>query len=159
MRGCQLGLVSETWEKEKCPITASRLEELFYLDNIECFSSPRPKGRVGGGVSILINHTKYSGSRLEVSNPHELEVVWVVVRPRSARWMEDRIIIACAFYCPPRSKKCNKLIDHLTTTTNHLLTRFEGAAIMIGGDRNNMGLGPLLNGLPGFSGSCPNSWA
>ena len=131
MRGCQVGLISETWEKEECTVTAAKMEEIFMLDNIECFSSPRPRGRVGGGVAVLVDRGKYIGTKIEIANPHALEVVWVELKPRSARWKDFRKTIVCAFYIPPNSKKRSKLTDHLVSTTNHLLSIYDDAVSIL----------------------------
>ena len=57
-------------------------------------------------------------------------------------------IIVCAFYSPPKSKKNPLLLDHLISTTHFLLTKYPNAGIILGGDKNDLNLAPLLRGVP-----------
>ena len=54
-------------------------------------------------------------------------------------------IIVCSYYSPPRSKKNQKLTDHLITTLHMLATKHPDSPIIIGADKNNMDIKPLLN--------------
>ena len=57
-------------------------------------------------------------------------------------------IIVVAFYSPPKSRKKAQLMDHIIATCQRLLTKYPKAGIVIGGDRNEMSISPLLTGLP-----------
>jgi hypothetical protein len=52
-----------------------------------------------------------------------------------------------AFYSPPKSRKKSQLLDHIISTCQSLLTKYPQAGIVIGGDRNEMSITPLLTGL------------
>ena len=57
-------------------------------------------------------------------------------------------IIVVGFYSPPKSKKKSALLDHIITTCQRLLTKYPNAGLLIGGDRNEMNISPLLICLP-----------
>ena len=47
-------------------------------------------------------------------------------------------------FSPPKSRKNLKLCDHLVTTLNMLITRYPAAPIILGADKNEMDIKPLL---------------
>ena len=57
-------------------------------------------------------------------------------------------IIAVAFYSPPNSRKKTQLLDHIIATCHVLLTKYPNAVVVIGGDRNEMSITPLLDSIP-----------
>ena len=59
-----------------------------------------------------------------------------------------REIIVVTFYSPPISKSKPKLLDHIISTCHALLTKHPRAGIVIGGDRNEMNISPLLTAMP-----------
>ena len=59
-------------------------------------------------------------------------------------------IIAVNFYSLPNYRKNNRLLDHLVTTMNHLLTKYPDTVFFICGDKNSMNIVPLLSGLSRF---------
>ena len=79
--------------------------------------------------------------------PYNLEVVWGLVRPKQITTNIKEMIVA-ASYSPPNSKKNDKLIDHLMTTTHYLLSKYPKARLFIGGDKNNLNISSLLTGIP-----------
>ena len=81
---------------------------------------------------------------LEIPNPHNLEIVWALVKPISPGPIKQ--IVTFAFYSPPRSRKKTKMTDHIVTTLHSLLTSYPEAGIMGGGDRNCYNIGPILAG-------------
>jgi len=50
---------------------------------------------------------------LNVIIPASLEVVWGLIRPKQITGPISQIIV-CAFYCPPKSKKKTKLVEHIS---------------------------------------------
>jgi hypothetical protein len=84
-------------------------------------STPRPGNRRGGGAAIVVNTDKYSVSKLNVSIPNNLEIVWGLIRPHEISGKITKIIVCC-FYCPPKSKKKTSLIDHMTLTLQKIFT-------------------------------------
>jgi hypothetical protein len=84
--------------------------------------------------------------------PHNLEATWGIVRPKEVKPSSKyREFIVCSFYSPPSSRKHRKLLDHLVAGTHALMARYPRAAVFLGGDRNSLPLGPLLQGLPKFA--------
>ena len=59
-----------------------------------------------------------------------------------------REIIIAAFYSPPKSRKNPLLLDHLLSTTQFLLSKYPNAGVVIGGDKNDLNITPLLDGIP-----------
>ena len=59
-----------------------------------------------------------------------------------------REIIVVTFYSPPKSKSKTKLLDHIISTCHALLTKHPRAGIVIGGERNEMNISPLLTAMP-----------
>ena len=109
-------------------------------------STPRTQKR-GGGALIVVNTRNFSLEKNEVINPDKLEVVWGLLRPKKST-NQIREIIACSFYAPPKSKKNGKLLDHLVATSHHLLSKYPSAGLVLGGDKNDLKVAPLLAGIP-----------
>ena len=86
--------------------------------------------------------------KLDISNPHNLEVVWGLLRPKYPTADSVREIIAVSFYCPPKSRQKSKLMDHLVSNCHNLLTKYPNAGLHIGGDKNEWNIGPLIASLP-----------
>ena len=71
----------------------------------------RPSGVRGGGAAILVNMKEYTFEKLDINVPHNLEVLWGIVRPKqilpNAKFRE---YVVCLFYSPPRgagrTKRC-----------------------------------------------------
>ena len=70
------------------------------------------------------------------------------MRPKSTVVTPIREIIVCAFYCPPKSRKKTKLMDHLITNCHVLLTKYPNAGLVIGGDKNEWKIGHLIASIP-----------
>ena len=77
----------------------------------------------------------------------KVEVVFGLMKPKKTTSKVREIIVA-AFYSPPKSRKNPLLLDHLLSTTLHLLSKYPNAAVVIGGDKNNLNITSLLNGIP-----------
>ena len=70
--------------------------------------------------------------------------------PKSVNNIFIREIIVVFFYSPPpKSNKKSKLVDSILTTTHMLLTEYPTAALIIGEDKNDLDITPLIAGLPG----------
>ena len=86
--------------------------------------------------------------KIDISIPHNLEICWGMLRPKSEQLMQVKEIIVASFYSPPKSRKKSKLLDHILTTLHVLLTKYPRAGIIIGADRNDLNISSLLVGLP-----------
>ena len=118
-------------------------------DGLKYISTPRPSYKRGGGCAIIAHLPKFSLEKIDVIIPSSVEVVYGLLRPRTiTTTTQIREIIAVAFYSPPKSRKKNALIDHIITTCHMLLTKYPNAGLIIGGDRNEMSISPLLLSLP-----------
>ena len=86
--------------------------------------------------------------KLDIANPHKVEAVWALLRPRNIEESEVREIIATSFYHPPKSKKGQKLLEHITINMHKLLTKHPNAGIYISGDINELNIKPLIDSIP-----------
>ena len=73
-----------------------------------------------------------------------MEVVWGLLRPKNIIGRIRKIFL-CSFYCPPRSKKKNNLIDHISTVLNKLKVDHPDAATIIAGDKNDLDESRILD--------------
>ena len=122
------------------------VERLLQLKGLKMISNPR-KYKRGGGVAIVADLSKVTIQPLEFPNPHNLEIVWALVKPKVPGPIKQ--IITFAFYSPPRSRKKAKMTDCIVTTLHSLLTSYPEAGILGGGDRNCYNIGPILGaGIP-----------
>ena len=113
------------------------------MRGITYISTPRPGTRRGGGAAIVVNTEKFSISKLNISQPNCLEVVWGILKPKEVTGEINKIIVCC-FYCPPKSTRKSLLIEHMTLTLQSLLTTFPKAGVLISGDRNDLSIKRLL---------------
>ena len=138
-RLCSLSFLSEVWQKAENKKHNFKIEKMFEMEGLAYISTPRPGNRRGGGAAIVVNTDKYSVSKLNISIPNNLEIVWGLVKPNEICGKITKII-ACSFYCPPKSKKKTSLIDHLTLTLQSLRSDFPTAGVIISGDRNDLSI-------------------
>ena len=90
----------------------------------------------------------YNLEKLDILIPHNLEIVYGLLRPKINNKSEISEIICVSFYSPPRSKKKAKLLDHILTTMHVLMTKYPNAGVVIGGDKNDLNISSLIDGLP-----------
>ena len=114
------------------------------MKGLEYISTPRSGVKRGGGAAIVVNTERFSISKLNVPKPGFLEVVWGLLRPKEVTEKITKII-ACSFYCPPKSTRMTALIEHMTLTLQSLLTTFPNAGVLICGDRNDLGMDRLVS--------------
>ena len=141
-REISLSFFSEIWEKKESKNHSMEIEGMLQMHGLKYISTPRPSG--WGGAAIIVNQENYLLEKLNIIIPYKLEVVWGLVTCKSedARFKK---LIACSFYSPPQSRKNQKLTDHLVTTLHMLVTKYPGAPIIMGADKNSMNIQPLLN--------------
>ena len=148
-RAGEVIFLCEVWEKSESKKHREKLEELFEMQNIQYFSTPRPGVKRGGGAAIAIHSDKFQVSKLNISIPKPLEIVWGLLRPLHHTGVVRKVIL-CSFYSPPNSRKNLKLIDHISITYNSLKIQHPEAAIIISGDKNNLDDRKILALNPDF---------
>ena len=148
MRNISIALCSETWHKEDKKKHKNEIERLLNMEGLKFLSTPRPPGKRGGGCAIIADLSHYTLDRLEISNENKLEICWGILRPKNANNCNFKKYIVAAFYCPPNSRKKEKLITHIITNCHMLLTKYPRCGLFIGGDKNSLNLAPILQGLP-----------
>jgi hypothetical protein len=145
-RSIGAAMLSEVWEKTNCKKQQFELEKMLNMEGLKYISTPRQTKR-GGGAAIVVSLEQYTLEKLEVMNPDKVEVVFGLMRPKKGTAKIREIIIA-AFYSPPKSRKNPLLLDHLLSTTQFLLSKYPNAGVVIGGDKNDLNITPLLDGIP-----------
>ena len=70
-----LALLSEVWEQKNKKKHQFEIQKLLQMEGLKYISTPRPKKR-GGGAAIVANLSLFSLDKLDIFNPHNLEVVW-----------------------------------------------------------------------------------
>ena len=143
-RAVDISFLSEVWEKKENPKHQSCIEEMLELKGISYISTPRPGARRGGGTAIAACPEKFSLVKLHIEIPRSVEVVWGLLRPKKVVGRLSKIIL-CSFYCPPRSKKKNILIDHISIVLNTLKVEHPDAATIIAGDKNDLDVNRILD--------------
>ena len=143
-RQIDVNLCCEIFEKADSKKQKNEIEKMFELDGLKYFSTPRPRGKRGGGAAILVSTAKFKVEKLEIQIPHKLEIVWALAKPKHADAFFKNIIL-CSFYSPPRSRLRNKLKDHIVGTLQSLTTKLGECAIFCGGDKNRMDISSLIN--------------
>ena len=145
----QVGIHSEIWEDNENVDHKNKIEEALEIHGVIYISNPRPKRR-GGGAAITLSdqNNLFTLSKLPIHVPPDLEVCWGLVKPRFPGSIKD--IIICSFYCPPRSKKKTKLVEHISTNYYSLKSVYPGCAFIAGGDKNDLNVKHLLDISPSF---------
>ena len=146
-REVTVALCSETLEKTTNKKYQKEVERLLEMKGLGMVSNPR-KYRRGGGVCIIADLSKVTIQPIDIPNPHNLEIVFALVKPKVPGTIKE--IITFALYSPPRSKRKSKMTDCIVTTLHSLLTLYPHAGIMGGGDRNCYNISPILNAIPGL---------
>ena len=148
MRSISLALTSETWHRESKKRHKNDIERLLNMEGMKFISAARGGGRRGGGCGIIADLTDYTLDQLDIPNPDKVEMFWGILRPQMPEDCAIKEYLVGAFYCPPNSKKKEKLTNHILTNAHILMSRYPNAGLYIGGDKNSLDLSPILQGLP-----------
>ena len=144
-----IGLHSEIWEVKEKLEHKNKVEEAFELHGILYISNPRPKRRGGGAAITLCDmENQFTLARLPIYVPPDLEVCWGIIKPKSPGSIKE--IIVCSFYCPPRSRKKTKLVEHISVNYFTLKSTHPNSAFIGGGDKNDLNIKHLLDINPSF---------
>ena len=90
-----VSLCCEVWEKAEDRKHKAELVTMFELQGLKYFSTPRPRGKRGGGAAIICNTDKFHIEKLDIQIPHHLEIVWALAKPK-AETAEFKRIILCS---------------------------------------------------------------
>ena len=143
-REVDVNLCCEIFEKADNKKQREEIEKMLEIDGFKYFSTPRPRGKRGGGAGIIVSTKKFKVEKLEIQIPHKLEIVWALAKPKHTDAHFQNIVL-CSFYSPPRSKLRDKLKDHIVGTLQILTTKYGECAIFCGGDKNRMDISSLTN--------------
>ena len=146
-RNIHCAFLQEIWtseENKNHQLEAEKLLELHGLRYIATTRRPNSKGVSHGGAAILVNLEKYSCQRIPLHIPQNLEIVWGLLQPKSQN-AKFKKIIACSFYSPPNKRRYSKMADHIVGALQMLTCRYPGSAIILGADKNQMDIAPILN--------------
>ena len=72
-----LGFFCEIWHKSENKNHEYEIEKMLEREGLKYISTPRPGG--WGGAAIIVNQDKYTLEKLNITIPHNLEVVWGLV--------------------------------------------------------------------------------
>ena len=92
----------------------------------------------------MVNLEKFSCEKLKVNNPSNLEAVWGLLQSKNSTAKYKKIIV-CSFYSPPNKKRNTKMADHIVSTLQMLYSKYPDCGIILGADRNNMDIKPILS--------------
>ena len=150
MHNCDIGvaLLTEVWEKAQKKKHIFQIDRMLHMEGLKYISTPRPSTKRGGGAAIVAPIDKFNLEKLDILIPHNLEIVYGLLRPKNEPKGGISEIICASFYCPPRSRKKSKLLDHILTTMHILLTKYPNAGVIIGADKNELNISSLIDGLP-----------
>ena len=141
-REIDVGFMVEIWEKSESKNHQMLIEQLLEMDGLKYISTARPSG--WGGAAIIANMEKYSLEKMNIFVPHNLEIIWGLLKPKSEEAKYKKIIL-CSYYSPPNSRKNSKLTDHIISTLHMLKTKYPDSPMILGADKNSMDIRPILN--------------
>ena len=146
-RKIDCAFLTEIWEQEDNRNHQYEIEKMLELSGLAYISAARPpnaKGISYGGAAIVVNLQKISLEKLNVNVPKNLEAVWGIIKPLTVSAKFKKIIV-CSFYSPPNKKRNSKMADHLVGTLQMLSAQYPEAGLILGADRNDMDIKPILN--------------
>ena len=141
-RDIQAAFCCEIWEKSESKQHQFEIEKMLESEGLKYISTPRPTG--WGGAAIIVNQEKFWLEKMNIHIPHNLEVIWGLLKPKDVTATFKKILL-CSFYSPPNSRKNSKLTDHIVTTLQMLSTQYPDSPMILGADRNSMDITPILN--------------
>ena len=80
-RDSDISFLTEVWEKAENKRHQLKIEELFEMKCLKYISTPWPGARRGSGAAIVVNTERFSISKLNISHPSCLEIVWGLLKP------------------------------------------------------------------------------
>ena len=146
-RKIDVGFLVEIWEQKQNFEHKFEVEKMLEISGLKYISTARPPNRKGvsyGGAAIVVNLEKFSLEKLKINTPYNLEVVWGLLKPKNPKAKFKKIIV-CSFYSPPNKKRNTKMADHIVTTLQMLSSKYPECGLILGADKNEMDIRPILN--------------
>ena len=97
-RNIQAAFCCEIWEKKENKLHQFEIVNMLEMEGLKYISTPRPTG--WGGAAIIVNQEHFSLDKLNIHIPHNLEIIWGMMKPKDKNAVFKRIIV-CSFYSPP----------------------------------------------------------
>ena len=145
-RNVDVGFLTEIWEQAHKSEHQFEIEKMLELNGLQYISAPRAPNKKGvsyGGAAIVVNKSKFTCEKLNINTPKNLEAVWGLLRPKNASAKFKKIII-CSFYSPPNKKQNSEMADYIVTTLQMLSSKYPECGLILGADKNDMDIGPIL---------------
>ena len=146
-RNIDCGFCQDIWFKEEDKSHQYEIEKIFEMKGLKFIFTSRKQNKRGvshGGAGIIVNVERFSCEKIPINIPQNLEIVWGLLRPKTPG-AKFKTIIACSFYSPPSKGRNSRLIDHVVGTLHFLVAKYPDSAIIIGADKNNMDIRPVLS--------------
>ena len=146
-RSVDVAFVQEIWEKDSEKFS-SEIEKMLEMDGFRYISMPRPlsiKKRAYGGAAIVVNSRNFTCKELSVNVPSGLEAIWAMISLKKTLAGDMKNLIVCSFYSPPDKLKNSRMSDHIVTTLHSLYSKYPNSGIILGSDRNDMDISPILS--------------
>ena len=90
-RGISLGFFSEIWQKLENKNHQFQIEKMLETEGLQYISTARPRG--WGGAAIIVNREQFHLEKLDVIIPHNLEVVWGLIRCKAENAKFKQILV------------------------------------------------------------------
>ena len=93
-RSIDCAFLVEIWEKAENKKHQYEIEKMLELNGLKYLSTARPGG--WGGAALIVNEQKFSLERININIPHNLEVIWGLLKPKAEDAFFKKIIV-CSF--------------------------------------------------------------
>ena len=146
-RQIDCGLLQEIWEQTNNIKHKSEVEKMLEINGLKYISCPRPSNSKGvsyGGVAIEANLEWFTLEEIKINAPKNLEVICGLLKPKFQDSKFKRIIV-CSFCSPPNKRRNSNMADHIVSTLQILSARYPNSGLILGADRNEMDILPVLN--------------
>ena len=97
-RDIGVALLTEVWEKAQKKKHIFQIDKMLHMEGLKYISTPRPSAKRGGGAAIVAPIEKFNLEKLEILIPHNLEVVYGLLRPKNVQKNGIPEIICVSFY-------------------------------------------------------------
>ena len=133
--------ISESWQDITKKEHNDKIDELENRFGFKWYSFARKKFRddgtktCGGGTAVMVNQRNFMSSKLDISAPPNVEIIWVKVVPKIK--LTVKLFIICGIYSKPNSKTKSALNDHIALNYHLLKAKYESIKFFFLGDFND----------------------